>query len=862
MDSLARESERISRIHRCYLRDLSVISIQRAKYYTHKCRETDANGLPVEVRVGLAMNHVYQNMDICIHRDDRIAGSWTENYLGIPLDIERGLFNEVMEIELDRYSMLHYLLKTNLRFVRYMIEKHGVRGFYSNLKQIRAVGAAMPSIGTTPVHQRKINPYVIRSLDKKILKKDLLSYWKGKTIVDLLKKELESSDVYQGDMLSFSTALPSTNSRNDTIISTGAAIGNWQGHVILDHERYLRDGLLGIRSEIQDLLANTEDLEKKERAFLESVQIALTGVIVYAKRLLKTLERELSRAEEPEWRQTLAEMIEICSRVPLEPARTFREAVQSYWTVKTAVDLAMPFNVNTPGRLDQILYPYYKSDLGEGRITKDDACVLLQELFLKIMSHNMRPYSNFTGYFASRYEGSEPVTLGGQTENGEDLSNDLTYVILDAAERSKAVLNFVVRCNQRTPDDLYLRVAQMYYAGTSSVSMINDDVCIPAMKKRGFRPDDAREYAMASCVDLCVPGKMGSMSFSALLLCRTLDMALRNGNSKTLVGTVANVGPKTGDPDDFSSFDEFVEAFIEQAAHQIHKIAKAARIRDRLYARHLPTPHLSAFIQGCLEKKCDVTRGGGIYDLEGILYMGSIANLIDSLFVIKKLIFDERRLTFKELIDAIDRNFSGREEIYRMITELDGKWGNGNPESDELARDVTARLFTETFQYETYKGGFIAPFVNSMTSHTYDGRICIATPDGRKAGKPFASSCTPYNVDRHGPTAVLRSVSAIDFSNVLGAPVNLRMHPSAIGKSLEVRKKWISLVKTYFDMGGEQLQPTVVSTEILRAAQRDPDRYTDVIVKVGGYSACFVDLGHEIQEEIISRSEHKLVSSA
>jgi formate C-acetyltransferase len=862
VESRAPKSERITRIHRYYLRDLSVISIERAKYYTEKWRETEGSALPVGVRVALAMKHVYENMDIFVHRDDRIAGSWTENFLGIPLDLERGLFNEVMEVELDRYSMLSYLMKTNLRFIRYMIKKHGVLGFYRNLRQIRAVGAAMPSIGTRPVHQREINPYVIQSRDKRILKKDLLPYWKGKTIVDLFKKQLESSSVYQGDMLSFSTALPSTNSKNDTIISTGAATGNWQGHVILDHERYLHDGLLGMRSEIEDALLDAKDLKKSELAFLESVQLALAGVIVYAKRLLETLEQELARAEEPEWRETLAEMIEICSRVPLEPAQTFREAVQSYWTVKTAVDLAMPFNVNTPGRLDQILYPYYRSDLREGRITRDEACLLLQELFLKIMSHNMRPYSNFTGYFASRYEGSEPVTLGGQTENGEDLSNDLTYVILDAAEQSKAVLNFVARFNQRTPDDLYLRIAQMYYGGTSSVSMINDDVCIPAMKKRGFGADDAREYAMASCVDLCVPGKMGSMSFSAILLCRTLDMTLRNGDSKTLVGTVANVGSRTGDPDEFSSFDEFVDAFVKQAAHQIHKIADASRIRDRLYARYLPAPYLSAFIQGCLKKKCDVTRGGGIYDLEGILYIGSIGNLIDSLFVIKKLIFEQRKFTFNELIDAIDRNFSDQPEIYRMIVELEGKWGNGNPDSDELAREVTARLFTETFQYETYKGGFIAPFVNSMTSHTYDGRICIATPDGRKAGKPFASSCTPYNVDRHGPTGVLRSVSAIDFSNVLGAPVNLRMHPSAIGKSLEARKKWVSLVKTYFDMGGEQLQPTVVSTEVLRAAQNDPDKYTDVIVKVGGYSACFVDLGHEIQEEIISRSEHKHVSSA
>lgn len=851
--------ERIKRIHRCYLKDRSVISIQRAKYYTDKWRETEKSGLSPGVRVALAMKHVYENMDICIHRDDRIAGTWTENSLGIPLDIERGLFNEVMEIELDGLSMIRYLVISNLKFIFYMIRKYGVLNFYRNLKYIQKVGAAMPSIGTTPVDKRKINPYTIRPEDRKILQKELLPYWKGKTIVDLFKKELNSSNIYKGDMLSFTMALPSSTSRNDTIISPGAAIGSWQGHVILDHEKYLRHGLTGMRSEVQELIKQNGKLNPEERAFLDSIDIALEGVMIYSRRLSEKLKREVESEKNPEQKQILSEMLDICERVPLNSARTFREAVQSYWTVKTAVDLAIPFNVNTPGRLDQILYPYYRADITGGRITRSEACLLLQELFLKVMSHNMRPYSNFTAFFSGRYEGSEPVTLGGQTENGEDLANELTYVILDAAEQSKVVLNFVARFNKNTPNILYMKLADMYYNGYSGVSMINDDVCLKAMEKRGFLHEDAREYAVASCVDLCVPGKMGSMSFSALLLCRTLDITLRNGDAQTLVGMVVNVGLKTGDPDGFSSFGEFVDAYVRQAAFQIEKIAEASGIRDRLYAEYLPAPHLSAFIQGCLEKKKDVTRGGGIYDLEGILYMSSIANVVDSLYVIKKLIFEQRKFTFKELLKAIDNNFSGYEHIYRMVQGVEGKWGNGNPESDDFARQLTTRLFAETSKYHTYKGGFIAPFVNSMTSHTYDGRICIATPDGRKGGKPFASSCNPYNVDKHGPTGVLRSVAAIDFTNVLGVAVNLRVHPSAIGKDTESRKKWISLVKTYFGMGGEQLQPTVVSTEVLRAAQKNPENYMDVVVKVGGYSACFVDLGYEIQEEIISRSEHKMV---
>jgi formate C-acetyltransferase len=356
---------------------------------------------------------------------------------------------------------------------------------------------------------------------------------------------------------------------------------------------------------------------------------------------------------------------------------------------------------------------------------------------------------------------------------------------------------------------------------------------------------------------MCSPGKTGGIGFSAILLCRTLDMTLRNGNCMTLGGLVKDIGPKTGDPDTFINFDQFLHAFYTQANSVIQHIVKASTIRDRLYAEHLPSPFLSAFLQGCFKKKKDVTQGGAKYEAEGILFMNSIANTVDSLYVIKKLIFEQKRFTFNELLAAIDNNYTkGYEYIHDMILKVEGKWGNGNPECDNLAREVTTQLFKETYKYKTYKGGIYAPFIISMTSHTYDGRISIATPDGRLAGKPFAASCNPYNVEQHGVTGVLRSVAALDFTHVCGCAVNIRMHPSGIGKTEEARKKWTALLKTYFHMGGQQLQPTVVSTEVLHAAQKDPENYRNVIVKVGGYSAYFVDLGKEIQNEIILRTEH------
>ncbi|MBI9083656.1 MAG: hypothetical protein JEZ11_08655 [Desulfobacterales bacterium] len=851
-------SNRIQRIRRAYLQDLSVISIDRARYYTEKWEETQKSNLSRGERVALAMGHVYENMAICIHPDDRIAGTWTENYVGIPLDLERGLFNDVMEIELDRFSMLKHLIKTNIKFLAYMIRRYGLSEFYNNLQQTKAVGAAMPSIGLKPVHKRDVNAYVISKSDKKILQKELLPYWKGKTIVELFKNEVAVSDIHTGDTRSFMAALPATNSYNETVISTGAAVGNWQGHVVPDHEAVLTKGLQGMREDVQEKAKNS-DLSEPERAFSNSLEMAIEGIITYAKRLVQALEKQIEKESDPQKKDVLQVMLENCKKVPFYPAESFSEAVQSYWTEKVALELALPFNVHTPGRLDQIFYPYYQKDIEAGRITREQACELLEELFLKIMSHNMRPYSNYNSYFCARYEGSEPVTLGGLTPDGKDATNELTYVMLDAADRSKTCLNFVVRLHKDAPEELYLKVADMQYNGTCNVSVMNDELAIKAMEKRGYPHEDAIGYAMASCVDCCVPGKMGSMSFSAVLLCRILDMTLRDGDARTLVGTVKASGLKTGDPDSFTSFDQFADAFVAQVAFQIRKIAEASRLRDKVYAQYLPSPHISAFVQGPLAKKKDVTQGGGVYDLEGILFMSSIANVVDSLYVIKKLIFEDKKFSFKKLVEAIDHNFLGHEDLHRMILGVEGKWGNGHAESDAIANMITKRIFQETFPYETFKGGFIAPFVNSMTSHTYDGRMCIATPDGRKAAKPFAASCNPYNVDKHGPTGVLRSVSAVDFLDTQGCAVNIRMHPSAIGKDLETRKKWVSLIKTFFDMGGGQLQPTVVSTEVLRAAQKDPETYQNVTVKVGGYSVYFTDLGNEIQEEVISRSEHRVL---
>ncbi len=860
MQLIDNASERIKRIRKRLLDDTPIISIERAELYTEKWKETEDRGLSLGVRVALSMKHVLENMTIYIDPNDRIAGKWTENFIGIPIDIERGIWNNVFEVELDEKTMKKYMKKSNNNYLSYMINKIGPDGVRELLEKTKKIGAPITTLGTDTLDKRKINPYQIGEENKIILLEELIPYWKTKTLADMLEKEYANSTVYTGESYAFLSHLPLKTAQNDIVISPCAVIGTWQGHLVLDYVTILRKGFLNMLKEVQEEIEKNNDLTDDQKEFLRSVEITFEAVLIFSQRLADKVKKELYKTSNAERKKVLSEIYEACKTIPISPPTTLREAIQTFWIVKTVVDLAVPFNVHGPGRLDQIFYPFYRSDLKKGLITREEARELFEELVLNIMSHNIRPYSNAVSDFSQRFEGSEPVTLGGLTEEGEDATNDLTYIILEAADRSKASLNFAVRYHDRTPEDLYLKVAEIQYNGYSSISILNDNVCIEALKKRGIKEKDANAYSITGCVDMCSPGKTGGISFSALLLCRTLDMTLRNGNCMTIGGLVNDVGLKTGNPNKFATFEEFLDAYYQQVDFVIQKIVEATNIRDRLFAEYFPAPFISAFMGGCIKRKKDVTHGGAFYDAEGILIMNSIANTVDSLYVIKKLIFEEGKFNFKELIAAIDENYTDKyHTIHQMILDLDGKWGNGNPECDELAREVTTHIFEETYKYKTYKGGVYAPFIISMTSHTYDGRIGIATPDGRLAGKPFAASCNPYNVEKNGPTGVIRSVAALDFQHVCGCAVNIRMHPSGIGKTQETRNKWISLIKTYFSLGGQQLQPTVVSTEVLKAAQQNPEPYRNIVVKVGGYSAYFTDLGKEIQDEIISRTEHSVV---
>jgi len=846
---------RIARLTRRYQDGPAVISIERARYFTESWRETEGRGTALPLRVAQAMHRVYERMRHCLDPDDRIAGHWSEQFLGLPIPIERGEYNQVLAAELTRKNMLLSRMRSTARGLGYMLRKGALPTFVRNQRRARARGATPLNLDLKTMTEREINRYAIDPEDRRELLDDLLPYWDGRALADHLERELLSSGLFSKDMHDFAVALTGNTSRQVTMVSTAATVATIQGHVILDFDRPLRLGLLAMREALEARLEGETDAAGREA--LESMAIALDGVVLFARRLADHVALELERAIEPTRREQLERMLRTCQRVPLHPATSFEEAVQSLWTVKTAVELAQPINLHCFGRLDQQLGPYYEADLAAGRMDRDGARELLEELLLKIMSQNIRPESNILSNFYHRYLGSAPVTLGGVKPDGGDGTNDVTYLFLEAAHTSKAVTNVSLRVHPGTPDALLLQLAEYLRAGTSSFALFNDETHVPAMQRRGFALEDARDYAIAGCVEAICPGKTGSLSVGAILLSRLLDATLRNGDVAMMAGLIHGEGLKTGDPDGFASFDELLDALTAQGRHFLDKLVAAANIRDRVHAQHLPAPYISAFIEGCLDSARDVTRGGARYDLSGVSMINSLANLVDSLYVIKRLVFEQRRFTIAELLDAVDHDFVGHEQVLEAIRKLPGKWGNGDPESDALARDVAQRLFEPTYRYRAFKGGPYTVFAISMITHTIDGRLSIAGPDGRRAATPFAASCNPYNVERNGVTGALRSVAALPFEHVLGAAVNIKFHPTAVGETETARRKWIALVRTYFRLGGAQLQPTCVSAETLRAAQQDPEQYRNLIVKVGGYSTYFVDLGREIQDEVIGRTEHR-----
>lgn len=598
-------------------------------------------------------------------------------------------------------------------------------------------------------------------------------------------------------------------------------------HCTAGYGRVLEMGFGGIKDQAVSRLRDVEP-DSEQADFLEAVVICMDGATHLVERYEEEAKDIASKTSDPTRKLELQTIAEICSRIKTHPASTFHEALQLLWFTHTMI-LIESYNLMALGRLDQYLYPYYEKDIASGRLASDQALELLACLFIKLNDTSDLHTDNGLN-----------IMLSGLKPDGADGTNELTYLCLETYETVRLTDPQInIRYHEKTAQDLLNRAVSIWTVGPKPM-IYNDHAVIEAMQKVGVALDDARDYCIDACQDLMIEGKSDFYPiFAGIYGIHLLTIMER------VVDRLAT----------FSSFEAFWKALKDEIGADVKRYVEKANKGDRVLPKISPTPFLSATLQGCIETGKDKTEGGTAYNFTGFVG-GGLVNVGDSLAAIKKLVFEEKRISAADLVRAIQRDFDQDEPLRQMLKNKAPKWGNNDNYVDQLARELADHFCSEVLKYENTRGGRFVP--GFFTHHQARlGKVVRSTPDGRKRGEPLAVSLSPsIGAERNGPTGVILSASKMDQSKCpLGTSLDLAFYgPSYRGS--EERAKMVSLIQTYMDRGGIEFQANTLDVEILRDAQRHPEKYRDLVVRVWGFNAYFVTVKREYQDEIIARTEH------
>ncbi len=646
----------------------------------------------------------------------------------------------------------------------------------------------------------------------------------------------------------------------DLVALNAEAVGNTgaiPGHIIPNYPKVLELGFSGIKAGIEEEMSQETDPEARES--LEALAVSCDAPRILSERYAAEAERLAADPDTPAERQAeLREIAAICRKVPWLPAETFHEAVQALWMTHMLVMAAesYPGAGLSYGRIDQYLYPYYRRDLDEGRLTRDRAAEILQCFWIK---HNYAyDYQGRIGANQGITSGfGQLVTIGGCGQDGEDASNELTWLILDVIEK----MNLLepkpnVRLHAGTPDDLLDRVVEMVAEAQGSPFLLNfDENAIRGLRWQGLPEERLWDYAPVGCLENTLQGddRSGTVDVN-LNLAKAVELALNNGVNMV---TGTRIGPATGRPESFKTFDEFYAAVKRQLLALIDRLLACAAEADRIRATWEPTPYLSTIVDGCVESRRDVTAGGPRHSYITVEGVG-LATLADSVAAVKKLVFDERRVGMAELVRALRADFDGLENLRQLLVTRGPKFGNGDPYVDDIARDLSEFWTTEVFRRRSpatgrrFRGGYL-----SWNYWIAYGPLTASTPDGRVKGRPLSNGVCPcVGQDRSGPTSVVHSVGALNLETAPNGASHTMSFSRSVLRDPEHRKKFAAFLRAYGRLGGTALQINVIDPETLREAQRNPADYSNLLVRVTGYNAYFVSLGKAIQDEIILRESH------
>jgi formate C-acetyltransferase len=689
-------------------------------------------------------------------------------------------------------------------------------------------------------------PYRVDDEVRKAYSSEIIPFWRGRAMRDILFENLprEWRECYEAGVW--------------TEFMEQRAPGHTAGG-----RRVFEVGILDVKEEIKEAIkklnpSDPEYYDKMEE--LKAMDIAADAILIYAKRYSEKL-REMSRVEvDPKRRDELKRMADICDWVPAHAPRTFWEALQHYWFIHVGVVYeSNPWDSFSPGRIDQNLYPFYRRDIEEGRLTREEAKELLQAFWIKFNNQPAVPKVGVTAEESCTYNDFSKLNLGGLKEDGSDGVNELSYLILEVLDEMRTLQpNTAVLVSNKTPDRFLIDALKVVAPGFGEPPFFNFDGVLVKMLRQGKTIEDARASGVSGCIESGSFGKEAYILTGYFNLPKILEITLNNGVDPR---TGWRIGLETGDPRGFDSFNELWEAFIKQIKHFMDIKMMGNDIVEALYAKYMPVPFLSLWIEECVKRGKDYNAGGAKYNTQYIQIVG-LGTVADSLAAIKHHVFDRKTLTMSELLEAVKADFEGYEVLREILRNPDKtpKYGNDDDYVDIIAKKIVDTIveIVESYPPSPLRKACRRVYFLPTTVHVYFGRVTGATPDGRKAGFPVSEGVSPVQgMDRRGIAAVFRSVSKCDWDKTGGALLNQKLTPDLFNDEESIRKL-AYLIRAFFRMGGHHVQFNVVSAELLREAQRRPQDFQDLMVRVAGYSDYFVNLPKGLQDEIIARTEQRL----
>lgn len=733
------------------------------------------------------------------------------------------------------------------------------------------------------ISTRSADPFYI-SEDTKSVLREVYTYWKGKTTSELATHYM---------------APEARRAIEHNVFTPGNYFYNGIGHVTVNYAKVLKVGYKGIMNEAVEELERCDAADENyavKSHFLRAVILSCEAAIVYAKRY-SALARELAQKESDTLRRAeLKKIAENCDRVPENGAESFYEACQSFWFVQMLIQLESSGHSISPGRFDMYMYPYYERDIKSGVLTREKAQEIIDCIWVKLNDLNKARDAVSAEGFAG-YSLFQNLICGGQSPDGMDSTNDLSFMCIEASMHVQLPQpSLSVRVHSTTPQELLIKAAKLTRTGVGLPAYYNDEVIIPSLINRGLTIEDARDYNIIGCVEPQKAGKTDGWHDAAFFnMCRPLELVFSRGMSEKEM-----IGVDTGDVCKMSTFDEFYDAYKKQMDYMIKLLVNADNAIDTAHSIRAPLPFISSMIDDCIKRGKSVQEGGAVYNFTGPQGFG-IANMADALYAIKKLVYDEKKITMAQLKEALEHNFGRKEtdaarlteqivlelakngiepneeivkkvygevagaeensglykEIYDMIEQVD-KFGNDIDEVDRFARDVAYTYTKPLERYKNPRGGHFQAGLYPVSANVPLGAQTGATPDGRYAHMPIADGVSPAaGRDVHGPTAAANSVAKLDhFTPSNGTLFNMKFHPSALAGQSGL-ESFVALVRGYFDQKGSHMQFNVVSRQTLLDAQAHPEKYKSLVVRVAGYSALFTTLSKPLQDDIIRRTEQK-----